>query len=161
MALTARRLSKQTKTTCVLPNKQQNGSSEIQVKKSFFKQISCSILFNLFFNSIHIPVDAHRYVVVKVEPQNAISSSISFSDSALYSSIIKSVQKYYGDLGAASVRFGLKCKYCNDQTRIAIVRVKHKIHRFVTSILPMTSIVSVYLSSRAKFSNELKNFIYF
>lgn len=84
-----------------------------------------------------------RYVVVKIIPQNAIQGSFPLSDGALYSSIMKSVAKYYGDLGAASVRFGLKCKYCNDQTRIAIIRVKHKIHRFVTSILPMTSVVSL------------------
>lgn len=83
-----------------------------------------------------------RYVVVKIVPQNAIAGRLSISDGLLYSSITKSVQKYYGDFGAASIRFGLKCKYCNDQTRIAIIRVKHKIHRFVNSILPMTSIVS-------------------
>lgn len=83
-----------------------------------------------------------RYVVVKIIPQNMTQGGFPMSDSDLYSSIMKSVAKYYGDLGAASVRFGLKCKYCNDQTRIAIIRVKHKIHRFVTSILPMTSVVS-------------------
>lgn len=83
-----------------------------------------------------------RYVVVKIVPQNPIAGRLSISDGLLYSSITKSVQKYYGDFGAASIRFGLKCKYCNDQTRIAIIRVKHKIHRFVNSILPMTSIVS-------------------
>lgn len=76
-----------------------------------------------------------------MEPQTAITGSLPFSDGALYSSITKSVSKYYGDLGAASIRFGLKCKYCNEQTRVAIVRIKHRIHRFVTSILPMTSVV--------------------
>lgn len=81
-----------------------------------------------------------RYVVVKIIPKNAIQGSF-LSDSIIYSSIMKSVAKYYGDLGAASVQFGLKCKYCNDQTRIAIIRVKHKIHRFVTSILPLISVV--------------------
>lgn len=80
--------------------------------------------------------------MVKIVPQNSIAGRLSISDGLLYSSITKSVQKYYGDFGAASIRFGLKCKYCNDQTRIAIIRVKHKIHRFVNSILPLTSIVS-------------------
>lgn len=74
--------------------------------------------------------------------ENSVTGNLSITDNAMYASILKSVAKYYGDLGAASIRFGIKCKYCNDQTRIAIVRVKHKIHRFVTSILPMTSIVS-------------------
>lgn len=84
-----------------------------------------------------------RYVVVKIVPQNPIAGRLSISDGLLYASITKSVQKYYGDFGAASIRFGLKCKYCNDQTRVAIIRVKHKIHRFVNSILPITSIVSI------------------
>lgn len=94
-----------------------------------------------FFQEIHLKLYVVRYVVVKVIPQNEIAGSLPVSDSALYSSIIKSVAKYYGDVGAASIRFGLKCKYCNDQTRIAIIRVKHKIHRFVTSILPIISVV--------------------
>lgn len=81
--------------------------------------------------------------MIKVVSQNRTTGRLSVSDGSLYSSIIKSVQKYYGDFGVASIRFGLKCKYCNDRTRIAIVRVKHKIHRFVTSILPMTSVVSI------------------
>lgn len=95
---------------------------------------------------IMIIISISRYVVVKVEPQNAVTGSLSFSDGAIYSSITKLVLKYYGDLGAASIRFGLKCKYCNDQTRVAIVRIKHRIHRFVTSILPMTSVVSILSS---------------
>lgn len=84
-----------------------------------------------------------RYVVVKVELEKEDTKSVSLADYSLYSCIIKCVQKYYGEFGVAAIRFGLKCKYCNDQTRIAIIRVKHKIHRFVTSILPLASVVSV------------------
>lgn len=83
-----------------------------------------------------------RYVVVKVDLQNEKATNVAFTDTALYNCITRCVQKYYGDVGAASIRFGLKCKYANEQTRIAIIRIKHRIHRFVTSILPMASVVS-------------------
>lgn len=81
--------------------------------------------------------------MVQIVPQKDVSGGITFSDMAIYGSLLKSVQKYYGDVGFASVKFGLKCKYCNDQTRIAIIRLKHKVHRFVTTILPLPSIVSI------------------
>lgn len=99
----------------------------------------------------------HRYVVVKIIPENDVAGSLSITDNDLYSSILKSVQKYYGDLGAASIRFGIKCKYCNDQTRIAIIRAKHIAHRFVTSILPMTSVVSDKRTSICILMEMLKN----
>lgn len=83
-----------------------------------------------------------RYVVVKVDLQNEPKDSVTFTDQSLYACITKCVQKYYGELGVASIRFGFKCKYCNVQTRIAIIRIKHRLHRFVTSILPMASVVS-------------------
>lgn len=83
-----------------------------------------------------------RYVVIKVELEKNNNQSISLSNYSIYNCIVKCVQKYYGEMGVASMRYGFKTKYCNDQTRIAIVRVKHRIHRFVTSVLPLVSVVS-------------------
>lgn len=68
--------------------------------------------------------------------------AVSFSDTSIYHCVLKLVQKHWGDLGEAAVRSGLKCKYCNDQTRIAIIRIRHRPHRFVTSVLPLASVVS-------------------
>lgn len=80
--------------------------------------------------------------MVKIDAKDTKpGSNLSLSDSTLYASISKYVQKFYGDHGQASIRFGLKCKYVNEKTRIAILRIKHLIHRFVTSILPLIPMV--------------------
>lgn len=86
-------------------------------------------------------------MVVKVELQNEQPGRLTFGDNIIYRCIMRSVQKYYGDVGVAAVQYGLKTKYCNDQTRIAIVRIRHRVHRFVTSILPMVATVSFYLTN--------------
>lgn len=83
----------------------------------------------------------HRYVVVKIELENDTIGGVKFTDYAIYNGILKLVQKHYGDLGHAAVKSGLKCKYCNDQTRIAIIRIKHRPHRFVTSVLPLANVL--------------------
>lgn len=70
------------------------------------------------------------------------TDAITLSDHSIYNCVLKLVQKHWGDLGEAAVRSGLRCKYCNDQTRIAIIRMKHRPHRFVTSVLPLASVVS-------------------
>lgn len=52
----------------------------------------------------------------------------------------KSVKKYYGDLGLASIaNFGVK--YFTEKHRLVIVRVSHGPHRFLASILPLLTIV--------------------
>lgn len=58
----------------------------------------------------------------------------------------KSVRKYYGDFGAASIaNFGVK--YFNEKHRLLIVRVSHGPHRFLSSILPLLTKVSSLLST--------------
>lgn len=85
----------------------------------------------------------NRYVVVKVVLEDeSKKDGLSFSDHSIYNCVLKLVQKHWGDLGEAAVRSGLRCKYCNDQTRIAIIRIKHRPHRFVTSVLPLACVVS-------------------
>lgn len=89
----------------------------------------------------------NRYIVAKIELQDdSKTGSTTFTDYSVYNCIVKNVQKFYGDLGVAAVRSGLKCKYCNDQTRIAIIRVKHKAHRFVTCTLALSTVVSFSVS---------------
>ncbi len=84
-----------------------------------------------------------RYVVVQIVPEDDNKKGgLSFTDLSIAQCILKNVQKYYGDVGVAAIRSGLKCKYCNEQTRIAIIRIKHRPHRFVTSILPLIAVVN-------------------
>lgn len=46
------------------------------------------------------------------------------------------MQQLHGDYGVAAIKSGFITKYCNEHTHIAIVRVRHGPHRFVTSSLP-------------------------
>lgn len=63
------------------------------------------------------------------------------SQSELADNFKKSVLRYYGDLGAASIaNFGVK--YFNEKHKLVIVRVSHGPHRFLTSILPLLTKVS-------------------
>lgn len=85
-------------------------------------------------------------MVIKIELEDETrTGAVSFSDYSIYNGVLKLVQKHYGDLGSAAVKSGLKCKYCNDQTRIAIIRIKHRPHRFVTSVLPLANVVRKYM----------------
>lgn len=94
-------------------------------------------------SSLIYPTPFARYVVVQVVPENEAKATgtLTLSDYAIYNCVLRLVQQHYGDLGAAAIRSGLKCKYCNDQTRIAIIRIKHHPHRFVTSVLPLANAV--------------------
>lgn len=67
-----------------------------------------------------------------------------FTSNSLYDCINKNVQKHYGDFGVAAISSGIKVKYCNDKTKIAIFRIRHGPHRFVTSILPLITVVSLF-----------------
>ncbi|KAL5292970.1 POP5 family protein [Megaselia abdita] len=61
---------------------------------------------------------------------------------------MKNVGKYYGEFGIGSTEYGFRVKYCNDKTRIAVIRVRHRPHRFVTSILPLICVIGDH---KAKF----------
>lgn len=45
----------------------------------------------------------------------------------------------HGDFGVAAVKSGFLTKYCNENTRIAIIRSRHGPHKFVTSSLPFVT----------------------
>ena len=53
-----------------------------------------------------------------------------------YDIIIEKIQQLHGDFGVAAVKTGFVAKYCNENTRIAILRSRHGPHKFVTSALP-------------------------
>lgn len=53
-----------------------------------------------------------------------------------HDTLINKIQQLHGDLGVAAVRSGFLTKYCNENTRIAIIRSRHGPHKFVTSSIP-------------------------
>ncbi|KAJ6633858.1 NAD-dependent histone deacetylase sirtuin-1 [Pseudolycoriella hygida] len=89
----------------------------------------------------------YRYIVVQIIPEDDNKKGgLAFTDISIAQCIMKNVQKFYGDFGAATVRSGFKCKYCNEQTRIAIIRIKHRPHRYVTSVLPLITTIGDHLA---------------
>ncbi|XP_026758081.1 ribonuclease P/MRP protein subunit POP5 [Galleria mellonella] len=79
----------------------------------------------------------NRYVTVEIEaPEVPDSRPLYLKSKIFHESVINKIQQLYGDFGVAAVRTGLLTKYCNEITRIAIIRVRHGPHRFVVSSLP-------------------------
>lgn len=61
---------------------------------------------------------------------------LSLKSKIFHDTVLSKIQQLHGDFGSAAVRTGFLTKYCNENTRIAILRVRHGPHRFVTSSLP-------------------------
>lgn len=55
----------------------------------------------------------------------------------MYEAILQKVQQMHGDYGVAAIRSGFTAKYCNENTRIALIRIRHGPHLIVTSCLPL------------------------
>lgn len=51
------------------------------------------------------------------------------------------VQLLYGEFGVASIRAGFSTKYCNEHTKVAVVRVRRGPHKFVASCLPCIKLI--------------------
>ncbi|CAD7083297.1 unnamed protein product [Hermetia illucens] len=90
----------------------------------------------------------NRYIVTQIIPEKSVSAAATFSDAAITKSIRNNVQKYYGDFGSGSINVGFRIKYCNEKTKVTIIRCRHGPHRFITSILPLMTVIGEH---RAKF----------
>lgn len=53
-----------------------------------------------------------------------------------HDTVVAKIQQLHGDFGVAAIRTGFLTKYCNENTRIAIIRARHGPHRLATSSLP-------------------------
>lgn len=62
--------------------------------------------------------------------------SCKFTDMSLYEAVMNKVQQLYGDFGVAAIRAGFSTKYCNEHTKVAVIRVRRGPHKFVASCLP-------------------------
>lgn len=61
---------------------------------------------------------------------------LSLRTGIFYETVLEKIQQIHGNFGVASVKSGFLAKYCNENTRIAILRSRHGPHRFVTSSIP-------------------------
>ncbi|XP_033328117.2 POP5 ribonuclease P/MRP subunit isoform X1 [Megalopta genalis] len=55
----------------------------------------------------------------------------------LHVAINQKVQQLYGDFGVAAIKAGFSAKYCNEHTRIALVKTRHGPHKFLLKAIPL------------------------
>ncbi|CAH0406336.1 unnamed protein product [Chilo suppressalis] len=79
----------------------------------------------------------NRYITVEITcPMVPNNKPLHLKSKIFHETVLNKVQQLHGDFGVASIRNGFLTKYCNENTRIAIIRTRHGPHRFVTSSLP-------------------------
>ncbi|KAG5681736.1 hypothetical protein PVAND_011145 [Polypedilum vanderplanki] len=74
----------------------------------------------------------NRYVLLEIKS----ISKATVSSKELADTLRKATKKYYGDYGLASVS-NLNVKLFYDKHKLAIIRVTHGPHKFITSIIPL------------------------
>ncbi|KAH8298656.1 hypothetical protein KR018_008961, partial [Drosophila ironensis] len=89
----------------------------------------------------------NRYIAVQIVPYNQ-TNALRLSDQALSKCLLQNVEKLYGAYGLGMIEQGFRVKYCNERTKIAIIRCLHRGQRFVSSILPLITLIG---DVRAKF----------
>lgn len=79
----------------------------------------------------------NRYITIEIIcPSLPENTPLTLKSGAFHESVMNKIQYLHGDYGVAAVRTGFIAKYCNENTRIAILRARHGPHKFVTSSLP-------------------------
>ncbi|XP_037929628.1 ribonuclease P/MRP protein subunit POP5 isoform X2 [Teleopsis dalmanni] len=74
--------------------------------------------------------------------------ALHMKDHVITKCVLHNVKKYYGDYGLGIIEKGFRIKYCNDSTKIAIIRCAHRSHKYVQSTLPFITMIG---DVRAKF----------
>ncbi|CAG4988407.1 unnamed protein product [Parnassius apollo] len=79
----------------------------------------------------------NRYITVEItSPLIPENKPLALKSKIFHDTVLDKIQQLHGDFGIAAVRTGFLTKYCNENTRIAILRSRHGPHKFVTSSLP-------------------------
>nr|CAG4641308.1 EOG090X0GYO [Eulimnadia texana] len=82
----------------------------------------------------------NRYLVFEITPTNSGQmdplNPYMLNSTDLYHAVMDVVEQIHGEFGAAAVNNGIDAKYCNEHTRMAVLRVRHGPHRLVSSSLP-------------------------
>lgn len=83
-----------------------------------------------------------RYIVIEINERDRSDKDVLvLNPASLYNAIIERVQRLHGDFGVAAIRSGFTSKYCNEKTRIAVIRSRHGPHRLVASCLPLITTI--------------------
>ncbi|XP_013180718.1 PREDICTED: ribonuclease P/MRP protein subunit POP5 [Papilio xuthus] len=79
----------------------------------------------------------NRYITVEISsPLIPENKPLSLKSKIFHETVLEKIQQLHGDFGVGAVRSGFLTKYCNENTRIAILRARHGPHKFVSSSLP-------------------------
>lgn len=79
---------------------------------------------------------------INPEPRSTNSTNstevqpLKLHETVLYRTLQTLVQKLHGDFGSAAIRPGFVAKYCNELTRIAIIKCRRGPHKLLTSVIP-------------------------
>ncbi|XP_046837041.1 ribonuclease P/MRP protein subunit POP5 [Vespa crabro] len=81
----------------------------------------------------------NRYIAVEIVPKIENDKALTLKSTALQNAIQEKVQHLYGDFGSAAIKAGFQAKYCNAQTRIALIKSRHGPHKFILNSIPLIS----------------------
>ncbi|XP_030385197.1 uncharacterized protein LOC115632261 isoform X2 [Scaptodrosophila lebanonensis] len=98
----------------------------------------------------------NRYIAVQIVPYTP-TQTLRFSDQTLTKCLLQNVKKYYGVYGLGLLEHGFRVKYCNERTKIAIIRCLHRGQHFVSSMLPLITLAR-YVPSFELFIPEQPSF---
>ncbi|XP_012055302.1 PREDICTED: uncharacterized protein LOC105618370 [Atta cephalotes] len=80
----------------------------------------------------------NRYVVFTIKPHNdSDDKQAAWKNTHVSNAIKLKVQQLYGDVGVAAIKDGFDAKYCNVQTKIAIIRLRHGPHKYALHAIPL------------------------
>ncbi|EDV96803.1 uncharacterized protein LOC6558426 [Drosophila grimshawi] len=82
----------------------------------------------------------NRYIAVQIVPYAPVKT-LRLNDHTLTKCLLQNVEKYYGVFGLGLLEHGFRVKYCNERTKIAIIRCLHRGQRYVSSILPLITLI--------------------
>lgn len=78
-----------------------------------------------------------RYIMVEVkETGTAEDKTLKIDSTTFYHTLLRKIQELHGDFGVAATRGGMNVKYCNENTRLVIIKARHGPHKLLGSSLP-------------------------
>lgn len=91
---------------------------------------------------MNFPSCPSRYILVQFMCNNrSETETFALTSRQVGTFLQQRIEKYYGEFGIASM-LRLHVIYFNEKTRLCIIQTRHGPHRFVTSILPLLTVVS-------------------
>ncbi|XP_078034711.1 POP5 ribonuclease P/MRP subunit [Augochlora pura] len=89
----------------------------------------------------------NRYLAFEITLGDNIDKQFPLKITTLHLAINQKVQKLYGDFGVAAIKAGFSAKYCNEHTRIALVKTRHGPHKFLLKAIPLINDIAGRLVS--------------